>query len=400
MDQLLVTNARIDGCAASEIAISEGEIVGVGAGASEAFGSSEPTVLDAAGSLVLPSLVDGHCHPDKTTWGEPWVSRQSSSELAEFIARDVEIQLSMTTPVEERAGRLLERYVAHGARAIRAHIDVAPPYGLRNIEGVVAAGNNIAAALEVQIVAFPQLGLLSAPGTRELLRDAVGAGASLVGGIDPVGVENDLDGHLDAVFGLAELLQVGVDIHLHDRGEIGAQQVRAIADRTRSLSMEGLVTIGHAFCFADLEGDPFAQLAKETAAADISLATCALGADPVLPLEPLRDAGVRVVLGSDGIRDAWSPFGNANMVDRTHLLAYRTGAMTDEELADCFDVAAHAGADLVGLPPSRLRVGDPADFLVVNGQSVADVVVDRPVPDLVVRAGKVVARDGEYVGVG
>ncbi|GAB3860977.1 amidohydrolase [Nocardioides maradonensis] len=394
-----VTGVRVHGQGVVDVLVEDGRIRSVEptrGGRSDAKDLDEAAV-DGAGGLLLPTLVDAHCHPDKTTWGEPWVSRMPAASLEELIENDVRLQLSMTTPVATRTARLMDQYVARGARALRAHVDVAPVHGLGNVAGVAEAAAQLVGVLDVEIVAFPQLGILRTPGTAALLRDAVSAGARLIGGIDPVGLDGDLAGHLDIVFGLAERLGVGLDIHLHDRGREGIEQVEEIIRRTTALGMQGLVTIGHAFCFHDCPPDELPALAEATAAAGITLATAALGEDGMIPVAELRAAGVRVVLGSDGVRDAWSPFGNADMIDRTHLLAWHTGAVTDDDLETCLAIAAEAGADLLGLPRSGLAPGDPADFMLVDAESPAQAVVDRPAPRWVARAGRLVARDGRVL---
>lgn len=396
MSQLYLRSVRIHPSGPVDVRVDDGRIVEV-APASPEMSAADPasdSIVDGAGRLLLPTLVDGHCHPDKTTWGEPWVSRAPADSLAGLIDNDVALQTRSATPVRDRAARLFERYVAHGARAIRAHVDVAPVYGLGNVIGVAEAAASIAPALHVEIVAFPQLGVMRTPGTAELLREAVGAGATVIGGIDPGGLDGDLHGQLDVVFGLARETGLGIDIHLHDRGELGRTELAEIIRRTRVDGLAGRVTLGHAMCFADYTGTELDDLAGETADAGISVATCAHGEDPMIPVERLRVAGVRVVLGSDGVRDAWTPFGNADMIDRTHLLAYRTGAETDDALEACLEVAAHAGADLLGLERSTLSVGDPADFMLVDAEVPAQVVVDRPVPHVVVHRGRIVARQG------
>ena len=395
MKKLWVADTRIHGQEAVDVLIADGRIAEV-----QPAGGLPPDgvgLLDAGGGLLLPTLVDGHCHPDKTTWGEPWLSRPRADSLAEVIDNDVRVQKQQTRSVAERAGRLFERYVTRGARALRAHVDVAPVHGLDNLHGVLDAASAVRHALDVQVVAVPQLGILRSPGTAHLLREAIAAGATVLGGIDPIGLDGDLDGHLDLVFDLATELDVDLDIHLHDRGEVGITQAEEIARRTVDAGWQGRVTIGHAFCYADCPPEQLPALADTTATAGITLATCALGGDTVLPLATLRGAGVRVVLGSDGIRDAWTPFGNADLLDRTHLLGYVTDAVTDEELEACLDVAAHAGADLLGLPRAGLAVGDPADLMVVDAPCPAAAVVDRPTPRAVLRGGRVVATDGHLV---
>ncbi|ACZ87665.1 amidohydrolase family protein [Streptosporangium roseum] len=339
-------------------------------------------VVEAGGLLALPAPVDAHVHPDKTTWGQPWLSRTPARTLRDLIEGDVAARAEMATPVAERAGALMDHAIARGTRAWRAHVDVAPVYGLANVHGVREAAQAREGLLNVQIVAFPQLGLLSMPGTAELMEQSLKEGADILGGLDPVGVDGDLHGHLDLLYGMAERHAVPVDIHLHDGGEQGVAQVLEIARRAKSSGVP--TTISHAFCLADRE-----DLAETLAEAKVALTTCALGADPVLPVGPLLEAGVLVGLGSDGVRDPWTPFGDGDMINRAHLLAYRTDARTDEELAACYEIAAHGGAALLGLERVRLRPGDPADFLLVRAESVVQAVVDKSIPQFVVRNGRV-----------
>lgn len=364
MAQVLYTNLR-----PHDLLVRDGHII-----APEEAGAPDE-VVDCGGLLALPAPVDAHIHPDKTTWGQPWLSREPAHSLRELIDGDVRARAAMTASVAVRAGALMDNAIARGTRAWRAHVDVAPVYGLANLHGVRQAAAERAHQLTVQTVAFPQLGLLSAPGTAELMEQALDEGADVLGGLDPIGVDGDLHGHLDLLFGLAERYRVPLDIHLHDGGEPGLETVREIARRTGELP----VTISHAFCLAE-------KVIPEVAAAGITLVTCALGADPVITPQP----GLKLAAGSDGVRDPWSPFGDGDMLARAHLLAYRTDARTDEELAACYAVVADGGADLLGLERVRFQPGDPADFVVVRAESVAQFVVDRPAPALVVRAGTVI----------
>jgi cytosine/creatinine deaminase len=348
-------------------------------------------VVDGGGALALPSLVDAHLHPDGTRWSEPWLSRKSGTSLEEFIANDVEVHLSATRTVAERAVALMAHAVSRGTRAWRAHVDVAPPYGTGNVEGVLEAAEQFRGVLDVQIVAFPQLGILREPGTAELLERSIRMGADLVGGLDPVGIDNDLDGHLDVIFGIAERAGVGLDIHLHERGDVGLHEVEEIARRTIRSGLGGRVTVGHAFCLANADRERLLRVADLLREADIGVTTCGLGHYPVVPFRELLAEGVRVALGTDAVRDAWTPFGDADMLRRVHYLAYVTGAITDGELEDCFDLASRQGARLLGLPPANFAVGDPADFFLVPGESLAQVVVDCPLPTHVVRGGNLVS---------
>lgn len=336
--------------------------------------------------LRTPGLVDGHVHPDKSSWGAPWMSRRPASTLAELIENDRATQFSYARSVEERAYALLSHALANGTLGMRAHVDVSSELGTANVEGVRAAAERLP-GLTVQIVAFPQFGLVTNPGTLEAMAASLDTGADLVGGIDPGGIEGDLHGHLDAVFGLADRAGRDIDIHLHDGGEDGLAQIREIARRTTAAGRHGRVTIGHAFALCDTELPSLGETLDLVAEAGIWIATCALGPDPVPELDRFERHGVRLVAGSDGVRDSWSPFGTGSMVDRAHLLAYRTGAITDAELERAFSIASVAGGAMLGLPEIAEWTPESTTYLEFEAENLAQLVTDRPAPQRVVRRG-------------
>ncbi|MGY3334431.1 cytosine deaminase [Streptomyces filamentosus] len=384
-------DVRPFGAAATDLVVVDGRIT-------DGPAPRGARTVDGGGRIALPSLVDAHVHPDKTTWGGAWVSRRPADTIADFVEQDVELFRAQTRSVAERAYGLMSHAVSRGTRGMRAHADVAPAYGLAGVEGLAEARRRLAHALDVQIVAFPQHGVIRTPGTARLLEEGARRGVvDMIGGIDPIGFDHALDEHLDTVFGIADRHGVGVDIHLHDDGEEGVRAVRGIIDRTRALSLAGKVTISHVFCLPFLSDRDLGALATDLAAQDIALTTVAPSRDLVLPIARLREHGVRVGLGSDGVRDSWSPFGNADMLHRAHILGWVTDVRLDEELADCYRAAAHGGADVMGLPHADLKPGAPADFVLVRGQNLPQVVVDMPQRDLVVHGGAVVARDGEFL---
>lgn len=133
--------------------------------------------------LRTPGLVDAHIHPDKTSWGGPWMSRRPAATLQELIENDRATQFGFDASVEQRSHALLSHALENGTLAMRAHVDVSSELGTANVEGVRAAAERLAPHLTVQIVAFPQFGLLTNPGTLEVMAAALDAGADLVGGI-------------------------------------------------------------------------------------------------------------------------------------------------------------------------------------------------------------------------
>ena len=346
----------------------------------------------ADATLITPGFVNAHVHPGKTSWGSGWLSRKPARTLAELIANDLETQLGYRQGVVQRMGALVRDAIASGTTAMRAHVDFGPQIGLENIHGARAVAEQYRELIDLQIVAFPQFGLLRNPGAVPLLEAALTEGADMVGGIDPGGIEGDLHGHLDVVFGLAEKHGRDVDIHVHDLGETGLGELREIAARTTALGMQGRVTVGHAFALCEAPSAALEATLQALAEAGIWVATCALGADPVPDLDLFAKHGVRLALGTDGIRDAWSPFGTASMVDRTHLLAYRTGAITDAQLERCLDIATLEGARMMGLEHTQATA--QGDGVYFTAEHRAQLVVDRPAPCKVVRNGVHIATHG------
>ncbi|WP_202507718.1 hypothetical protein [Amycolatopsis rubida] len=186
---------------------------------------------------------------------------------------------------------MLREFLRHGTTAARSHVDVDLGLGLRGIEIVREAAQRLGGAVEVGIVAFPQDGVLRRPGVRKLLDEAAAAGAGRIGGLDPAGIDRDPVGQLDGLFEIAERRGVGLDIHLHDGGELGAFQCVLIEDRTVRTGLQGKVTVSHGFALGEVPPARQAALLDRITEAGISLATVA--PVRVAPLPWLEFIGAR-----------------------------------------------------------------------------------------------------------
>ncbi|MCS7478994.1 amidohydrolase [Umezawaea endophytica] len=353
--------------------------------------------VDGEGGVLLPSFTDAHAHLDSTRLGLPFRAHSAGAGLAELVDNDRRNWRSAEQDVATRATFTLGRTIAGGATSVRSHAQVDVDSGLERLEGVLAAREAHAGRASVQVVAFPQCGILRDKGTAELLEAALLAGADLVGGLDPAGYDRDPVRHLDVVFGLADKHRRGVDVHLHDTGSLGAFQVELICERTAALGMRGEVTISHCFALSTVDEDRRRQLVDLLAENDIAVTTVAPGVREPLPLRELRREGVRLGLGQDGMRDYWSPYGNGDMLDRTWQLAYRNGFRDDTMIEMCVDVATRGGASVLGETGRGITEGSRADLVVVPGDSVTAAVMDRAPRTLVVHEGRVVAADGELL---
>ncbi len=357
-----------------------------------------PDAVDLGGTLVLPPLVDGHIHLDKTLLGLPWVPNQAAgNQVSDRIEAERRVRAARTVPEFETGSNLVRQVIASGTLHMRTHVDVDNQLGLRNLHEVLKIRDHFRDLVTIEIVAFPQSGILRSPGTAALLDEAIAQGADLVGGLDPVGIDGDLDAHLDAVFAIAERRGIGVDIHLHDGGEAGLSQILAIAERTEASGLQGKVAVSHAFALGSVSIDRVTRAADVLARAGVAIMSHGPGGATIPPLKLLRERGVEVFGGSDNIRDAWSPFGNGDMLERAMLIGYRANFRHDEDLAFALDMVTAAGARMLGLADYGLRVGGPADFVTVEATTLAEAVATRKRRNLVVKSGRIVARDGVLV---
>lgn len=352
------------------------------------------SVLDGGNGILLPALVDAHMHLDKTFWGLPWRPHEAGPTTRERIETERRLRRDLALPADRQAEALVRQAVSRGTLHIRSHVDVDTEIGLRHLEGVMTARSRLRDTVSIQVVAFPQSGVVTRPGTAELLEQAVKEGAELIGGVDPGGIDGDAAGQLDRVFGIAGRHGAGVDIHLHDGGAEGAAQIRMIAERTRALGLAGRVAVSHAFCLGMVEEGELMALLDVLREQRIAIMTTAPGDRPSPPVRRLREAGVTVGAGSDGVRDAWTPFGNADMLERAMLVAYRNGFRSDPLLHDALDIATRGNASVLGLTGYGLAPGDRADLVVVPGESLGEIIAMRPPRALVLSGGRVVARDG------
>lgn len=355
-------------------------------------------VEDGNGAILLPGFVDAHTHMDKTFWGLPWRAHKAGPRLIDKIENERRLRRELGLSAEHQAANQIRQAVAMGTTHIRSHVDIDTEVGLTSLEGLQAARETYRSQVSVQLVAFPQSGLLIRPGTVELMDRALSSGADLVGGLDPCSMDRDPAGHLDAIFDMADRRGVGVDIHLHEPGELGAFSIDLIAERTRAHGLGGKVTISHAFCLGAVGEPRLAGLLELIRENGISIMTHAPGSSAFPPVKRLHEEGITLCSGSDGIRDSWGPYGNADMLERAMMLGYRSNFRRDEDLALALDITTRGGAAVMAAPDYGLDEGCRADLVLVQGETLAEAVVSRRPRSLVLKAGRIVARDGVFLG--
>ena len=396
MRSRLFTNARMTDGAVVDIAVSGGRIAAIAAAGSDA-GSME--TVDLGGALLVPSFVEGHIHLDTSFYGDRWIPHRPCTDgfdVHERVAFQAE-NMAGAAPMDERARNQLDLCIANGSLQMRSHVMVDGSVGLASLETILKVREDYRGLIDIQLVAFPQSGILKSPGTPELLDAAIGMGADLVGGLDPASFDRDPQAHLDVVFSIAQRRGVGVDIHLHDFGTLGAFTIEEICARTLALDMQGHVVISHAYGLGDLPADAARKIAALIAKSGVSIMTNAPGDHAFPPVALLRAEGVNVFSGSDNIRDSWWPYGDGDMLSRASMIGYRSGFYTDEELAAAFDVVTAAGAKALRLEGYGIAVGARADFVALDAVHVPEAVVAVPKNRRVFREGRLVAENGRVI---
>ncbi|WP_158811524.1 amidohydrolase family protein [Beijerinckia sp. L45] len=357
------------------------------------------TTIDLGDALVVPGFVEGHIHLDTSFYGDAWrphIPCTNGFDVRERVAFQA-YNMANAAPMDRRATMQIELCIAQGATQMRSHVMVDGSVGLTSLETILAVRERYRDMIDVQLVAFPQSGILSSPGTPDLLGAAIGMGCDLVGGLDPAAFDRDVEGHLDVVFGIAEKRGVDVDIHLHDADMLGIFELEQIAARTKALGMGGHVAVSHAYALGGVPLDVARRTAVTLAEAGVAIMTNAPGAYPFPPILELRKAGVTVFSGSDNIRDSWWPYGDGDMLGRANMIGYRSGFYTDDDLTVAFDIETAAGAKALRVAGYGLQPGCKADFVTLTAAHVPEAVVALPRSRAVYKAGRLVARDGVIV---
>lgn len=394
MTDLLLRNVRPYAGATTDILIEGGRITRM---APDIQAPAGVTVEEGRGEIVLPGLVEAHTHLDKSLWGQPWYVNEVGPRLLDKIDNERENKKRLDIDPARQSARQSIQSSLMGSTHIRSHVDVDTEHGMWGVEGVMRTRDEYRDIVDIELVAFPQSGLLRRPGTLELMDEAMKLGAEIVGGLDPCTIDRDPKGHLDAVFELCQRYGKPLDIHLHEPGEVGAFSMDMIIERTRALGMKGKVTVSHAFCLGTPDPALIDPLIEQLAELDIAIMTTAPASRPAPPVKKLLAAGIRVCSGSDGIRDTWGPYGNADMLERAMFVGLRNNFRRDDELRLALDVCTTEGAKVMEIKGYGLGEGRAADLVLLPGETVAEAIVTRSPKRRVVKRGRIVARDGVSV---
>lgn len=399
MIDLLLRDARLPGAAGlTDLGVDAGRLV-----AADAHTDARQ-VRHLGGRLVTPPLVEPHIHLDAVlTVGQP--RPNVSGSLFEGIAIWADRVRTLTVDdVLTRAREVLQWQVACGVLSVRAHVDVCDP-DLTALRALVELREEARGLVELQLVAFPQQGILGFDGGADLMRKAVALGADVVGGIPHYELTRE-DGvaSVEFTFALADEHGLQVDVHCDETDDEHSRFVEVMAAETIRRGMAGRVTASHTTAMHSYGGAYAYRLIRNIARSGMHMVVNPLDnavlqgrfdTGPVrrgiTRVKELQAAGVNVCIGHDSVMDPWYPLGHGDPVQAAFVLAHLGQMSGDEELRRLVAMVTTAPAAALGLPDPALVPGAPADLVVHDAPSEADAVRLVPRRLLVLKAGRTVA---------
>ena len=399
MFDLILRGARLDG-GLVDVAVSEGHIERAAPGI-EGPAARE---VDAGGQLLSPPFVESHVHLDATlTAGQPrW---NGSGTLFEGIQIWSERKKEISREdVIDRATRLLRWQAAQGVLHVRTHADTTDPE-LTGLKALLELREKVRSWIDVQVVAFPQEGLLSYPKGAELMEEAMRLGADAVGGIPHFEHTREMGAQsVKETFRIAEKYDRPIDVHCDETDDPESRFLEVMAAEAIRTGMGGRVTASHTTAFGSYDNAYAFKLMGFLVRSGINFVANPLinitlqGRYDAYPkrrgitrVKELLQNGLNVSLGYDDVMDPWYPLGTGGMLQPAHMAVHACHMTTREEVVACFDMVTEGGARTLGLKGYGLAEGSPADFVLVDAPEKWEAVRRLAATTLVVKGGEVIS---------
>ncbi|WP_197325107.1 amidohydrolase family protein [Ralstonia solanacearum] len=398
----VIRNASLpDGRVGIDIGIAAGRI-GAVQPRLPARGAEE---VDARGALVSPPFVDAHFHLDATlSYGLPRVNQ--SGTLLEGIALWGELKPALTQEaLVERALRYCDWAVARGLLAIRSHVDVCDPR-LLAVEALLHVKRQVAPYLDLQLVAFPQDGVLRSPGAFDNLRRAIDMGVDVVGGIPHF--ERTMADGAESVRLLCEFAAgrgLRVDLHCDESDDPLSRHIETLAAQTHRLGLHGRVAGSHLTSMHSMDNYyvskllPLIREAGVAAIANPLINITLQGRSDTYPkrrgmtrVPELLAAGIDVAFGHDCVMDPWYGLGSGDMLEVAHMGLHVAQMTGQAAMRQCFAAVTETPARILGLEGYGIAPGCHADLVMLDARDPIEAIRLRAARTLVMRRGKVVAR--------
>ncbi|AWI54251.1 cytosine deaminase [Aquabacterium olei] len=402
MLDLLIRHCTLpDGRTDQDVAIQNGRIIAV----QPALAAQAANEVDAQGQLLTPPFVDAHFHMDSTlSYGKPRVN--ASGTLLEGIALWGELKPLLTQQaLVDRALAYCDWAVARGLLAIRSHVDVCDPR-LLAVEALLHVRECVKPYLDLQLVAFPQDGVLRGPGAFDTLRRALDMGVDVVGGIPHF--ERTAEQGAESVRLLCELAAergLRVDLHCDETDDPLSRHIETLAFHTQRLGLQGRVAGSHLTSMHSMDNYyvskllPLMREAGVAAIANPLINITLQGRHDTYPkrrgmtrVPELLAAGIPVAFGHDCVMDPWYGLGSGDMLEVAHMGLHVAQMTSQTAMRQCFDAVTHTPAAILGLDGYGIAPGCRADLVLLQARDPVEAIRLRATRLMVWRAGQLVAQ--------
>ncbi|MHB1265998.1 MAG: amidohydrolase family protein [Acidithiobacillus ferriphilus] len=400
LDLLLRNCTLADGRTGMDIGIEGGRIVAV----QPALAADAAQTIDAAGQLVTAPFVDAHFHMDSTlSFGLPRVNR--SGTLLEGIALWGELKPLLTQEaLVERALAYCDWAVAKGLLAIRSHVDICDPR-LLAVDALLYVRERVKPYLDLQLVAFPQDGLLRAPDALDNLKRALDKGVDVVGGIPHF--ERTMADGTESVRILCELAAergLRVDMHCDESDDPLSRHIETLAYHTQRLGLQGRVAGSHLTSMHSMDNYyvskliPLIQEAGVAVIANPLINITLQGRHDTYPkrrgmtrVPELLAAGIDVAFGHDCVMDPWYSLGSGDMLEVAHMGLHVAQMTGQDAIRACFEAVTNVPAKILGLDGYGVAVGCQANLVLLQARDPIEAIRLRATRLAVIRTGRVIA---------
>ncbi|MFS7402547.1 amidohydrolase family protein [Carnobacterium maltaromaticum] len=356
-------------------------------------------IIEANGKVLVPGFVESHIHLDKALIASRKPNK--SGTLQEAIKVTAELKPTFTKEdIYTRAKKALEMIIPRGVTAIRTHAEFDPAQGFTGFETIMQLKEEYKDLVDIQVVAFPQEGIFKAPGTEKMMYEAMEMGADVVGGI-PYN-DSPANDHIDLIFEIAKKYNKPIDLHQDFSDEATDISIEYLCHKTIEEGYHGRVSVGHLTALHALPKEQLNPIIALIAEAGISVMALPatdlhLGARndaynvrrAVTPIRKLRDGGVNMCIATNNIRNAFTPYGNGDIL-QTAMLAIPVGHLGGaDDLPTVLPMITENPAKAIGLTNYGIGVGKQADLVLLDTLLKHDAIIDIPERVFVIKNGKI-----------
>jgi cytosine/creatinine deaminase len=358
----------------------------------------EAPELNAAGSLVIPGLIETHIHLDKTCILDR--CRIEEGTVAEAVRETAAAKRNFTVEdVYARGKRTLERCIAQGTMRMRTHVELDPGIGMIGFEAIGQLARDYGWAIDLELCVFPQEGLTNNPGTEELLIEGLRRGARTIGAVPYF--DSDPRAQIDRIFAIARDFDAEIDMHLDLAETTDGMQVEYVCRKSEEYGWGGRVAVGHVTQMSLLPPDRFGAIAARLASAGVAV-TILPSTDlhlmgrshdhaiprGVVPAEPLRKAGVTCSISTNNVLNPFTPYGDGSLIRMANLYANVCHVSRPSDLAGCLDMITGAAARLMRLDDYGIAVGGVADLVCLDASNPAEAIATLAPPLWGIKRGR------------